>query len=122
LTIAAGGALLHQALSAAYELEKAGVGVIVVNPAVINKPDVTTIATCLRNTANRLLTVEDHQLIGGMGAMMVHALAQSGVSFSVRSLGVKGEYGQSAYKASELYKKHGLDSDSIVKTAKELLK
>jgi transketolase len=122
VTIAAGGALLHQALTAAYELEKQNIGSIVVNPSVMHKPDVSTLATCLRNTNNKLVTVEDHQVVGGMGANIVHALVTSGLPLQAKSLGVKGEYGQSAYKASELYKKHGLDSESIVKTVKEMLK
>jgi transketolase len=39
----------------------------------------------------------------------------------VRSLGVKGEFGQSAYNAIELYRKHGLDSEAIAKAVKSLL-
>lgn len=121
ITIAATGALLHQAVGAAYELEKENIGVIVVNPSIINQPDVSTLATCLRNTGHKLLTVEDHQVTGGMGAMLIHALIQNGQPLQAKSLGVRGEYGQSAYKASELYKKHGLDAESIVKAAKELI-
>jgi transketolase len=121
LTIVASGALLHQALEAAYQLEAEKLGVCVVNPSVINRPDVNTIRTCLRNTNGLLLTVEDHQVLGGMGAMMTHALASAGVPFKVQSLGVDGEFGQSAYNAIELYKKHGLDSAAILSAAKKLI-
>ncbi|MCB0351149.1 MAG: transketolase, partial [Bdellovibrionales bacterium] len=122
VTIVASGALLHQALHAAYVLDADQQGVCVVNPSVINKPDVNTIRTCLRNTGGNLLTVEDHQLIGGMGAMLTHSLMTEGISFKVKSLGVKGEFGQSAYNAIELYKKHGLDADAIVTAAKSFAK
>ncbi len=121
ITIVASGALLHQALEAAYGLEAEKRGVCVVNPSVINKPDVATIRSCLRNTGGLLLTVEDHQLIGGMGSLLVHALAQEGLPFKSHSLGVKGEFGQSAYNAIELYKKHGLDAASIAKAAREMI-
>lgn len=119
LTIVASGPLLHQALEAAYELEKEGIALMVVNPSVINKPDTTTIRGCLRNTKQRLLTVEDHQRVGGMGSILAHALLTEGIPFKLKSLGVDGRLGQSAYKALDLYKLHGLDASSIVKTAKE---
>ena len=121
VTIVAMGALLHQALEAAYALEKDGVGVVVVNPSIVNHPDLTTLRTVLRSTQNRLLTVEDHQLVGGLGAQLSHALLLDGLSLQVRSLGVRGEFGQSAYKALDLYKKHGLDATAIVKAVKELI-
>jgi transketolase len=69
-----------------------------------------------------LLTVEDHQLIGGMGSLLIHALMQEGVVLKTKSLGVKGEFGQSAYTALELYKKHGLDSGAIAAAAGQLAK
>lgn len=122
LTIVAMGALVHQAIEAAYTLEKEGIRTIVVNPSIINRPDITTIETALRATSQNLLTVEDHQVIGGMGAMITHALLQDGLAIKVASLGVKGEFGQSAYKAVELYKKHGLDSTAIAEAARKLVK
>ncbi len=117
-TIVAAGALLHQALEAAYALEREEIGVAVVNPSIINTPDVNTIRTCLRNTGSQLITVDDHQLIGGMGSLVTHALAQAGVQFKLKSLGVKGEFGQSAYNAIELYQKHGLDAQAIIHAVK----
>lgn len=112
-TIVAAGACLHQALEAAYKLDKEKRGVCVVNPSVIHSPDINTLRTCLRNTAGKLVTVEDHQLIGGMGAMVAHALALANIPFQLKSLGVKGQFGQSAYTAAELYKKHGMDAAAI---------
>ena len=55
-----------------------------------------------------------------MGAMLVHALAQAGVTFRLVSLGVHGEFGQSAYKASQLYTKHEMDTTAIVAAARRL--
>lgn len=122
VTVVASGALLHQAIDAAYKLEKENLGLCVVNPSNINTPDINTLRTCLRNTGGRLLTVEDHQLIGGMGAIITHALLQEGLTFQSQSLGVRGEFGQSAYNAIELYKKHGLDSEAIQSAVRKMLK
>jgi transketolase len=121
-TIAAAGALLHQALEAAYELEKEGIGVCVVNPSSINHVDVNTFRTCLRNTHGNLVTADDHQLSGGMGALLSHALLLEGLPLKLKSLGVKGEFGQSAYNAIDLYRKHGLDSKAIAAAVRSLAK
>ncbi len=118
-TIVAAGALLHQALEAAYELEKEKIGVCVVNPSCINRPDTSTIRTCLRNTNVHLITVEDHQLMGGMGGLLIHKLTCEGLDFRARSLGVAGEFGQSAYNAIDLYKKHHLDAKSIAAAVRD---
>jgi transketolase len=67
-----------------------------------------------------LITVEDHQQVGGAGAMLVSALANDGVSPKVKILGVRGEFGQSAYTADELYAKHGIDAKAIVTAARAL--
>lgn len=119
--IAAAGAMLGQALEAADALAKQGVETVVINPSIINHPDTKTFRRYLDLCGGRLVTVEDHQLIGGMGAILSHALLQAGASLKLRSLGVHGEFGQSAYNAIELYRKHGLDSTAIAKAVKELI-
>jgi len=121
VVIAAAGAMVGQALKAAAELASSGVECAVINPSVINHPDVKTFKTYLERSGGRLVTVEDHQLIGGMGAMLTHSLLLEGVTLKVRSLGVKGEFGQSAYNAIDLYRKHGMDSVAIVAAVKSLL-
>lgn len=121
VVIAAAGAMLGQALKAADKLAASGTEAIVVNPSAINHPDVKTLKSCLDKAGGRLLTVEDHQLTGGMGAMLLHSLSQAGVQVKCHSLGVKGEFGQSAYNAIDLYRKHGLDSESIAQAVKKLI-
>ena len=121
VTIAASGPLLHQALQAAQTLKDGGQGAIVVNPSCINRPDVDTFKNCLSKTEGRLVTVEDHQVKNGMGALLIHELSLQGQSVKVRSLGVKEQFGRSAYLANELYKLHGMDAHSIVRAAQSLV-
>lgn len=113
VTIATTGSLVPQALEAAKQLESQGVGTIVVNCANVNHVDVATIKMVLAKTQNHLVTVEDHQVLGGFGQMLAHALLQAGVEFKLKSLGVQGEFGQSSYTALELYKKHKIDAGAI---------
>ena len=117
VVISTTGSLVPQALEAAKQLEGKGVGAVVVNCACANHVDVATMKSALAKAQGRLITVEDHQVIGGFGQMLSHALLQAGVEFKLKSLGVHGEFGQSSYTALELYKKHKVDSSAIVAAA-----
>lgn len=121
VTISAAGPLLHQALKAAEGLKAKGIGSIVINPSTINHPDLEIYKSALAKTKGRLVTVEDHQKIGGMGAILSQALKLNNVEFKLKSLAVQGEYGQSAYLADELYSKHKLDFKAIEKAAEQLV-
>ncbi|WP_413943463.1 transketolase C-terminal domain-containing protein [Bdellovibrio sp. HCB-162] len=116
VTIATTGSLVPQALQAAKDLETKGVGAIVVNCACVNHVDLATMKSALEKTQGRLVTVEDHQLVGGFGQMLTHALLQADTTISAKSLGVHGEFGQSAYTALDLYRKHKVDASAIVET------
>ncbi len=126
VAIAASGTLVWEALKASEELEGKGIGSIVIHPASANRLDDGALMSVLERTQGKIVTVEDHQLIGGMGSLLIHQATQliskqnTSWSLKVRSLGVKGLFGQSAYQASELYKKHELDSESIIKAALDL--
>lgn len=121
VTIVASGAVVGYALKAAKLLKEKGKSATVINNAFINRPDLGTIGAAVKKTGGRLVTVEDHQLICGMGAQLNHALTLADVPVKLKSLGVHGEFGQSAYLADELYRKHGLGQDAIVEAALGLL-
>lgn len=121
LTIVASGSTLIKALEAHEELSKLGIKASIIHNAFVNKPDVATIGAELKKTQNKLITIEDHQLIGGMGAQLIHELKINGFEFEVKCLANHGKFGQSAYKADHLYELHGLDTKSLVKTAKEMV-
>ncbi|MCM2282984.1 MAG: transketolase [Bdellovibrionaceae bacterium] len=121
VTIAAQGSLLSEALKAAAALNAKGIGAIVIHNSPVNHPDMQTLTESLRKTGGRLVTVEEHRLVGGMGELLTHALAMAGEPVRVKSLGVGDHFGQSAYSALDLYKKHGLDATAITAAAQALL-
>lgn len=121
VTVVAAGSMVGQALEAAKILEQEGIGLIIINPALLNHADLKTLKPALTKTSGRLITVEDHQVLGGFGAMLVHSLVQNHIPVKVRSLGVHGEFGQSAYSAIELYRKHHMDAKAIASAARELI-
>ena len=115
------GSLLEEARAAATELAKEGKSVAVVHNPFVNEVDGTLFAAMLRKSGGKLVTVEDHQLVGGMGAMLTHALKLAGAEFKLASLGVSGVFGQSSYTAKELYEKHRLDRTAIAQAVRGLL-
>jgi transketolase len=114
VTILAAGSMLTEAIIAHNELLKNNVHSTVINPLCLNHLDVETIKSALKLSEGRILTIEDHQLIGGFSAIVAQTLALNNIAFSMKSLGVNGEFGQSAYSAKELYQKHHMDSSAII--------
>ena len=116
------GPLLSQAIDAGRHLASQGVEAAVINNPFINRVDLDTIGTAVNTCAGRVVTIEDHQVIGGMGAQISHALSRAGIAHRMKSLGIQGEFGQSAYVAEHLYEKHGLTAPKMAEAAMALLK
>lgn len=116
--IVVSGSLVEEAMKAA---EKIG-DVAVINHSFVNHSDFAQIAKWVEASGSKVVTVEDHQLIGGMGGQLAHQLKLQGIEFKLETLAVKGEFGQSAYSAGELYKKHKVDSSAIIEAVNKLLK
>jgi transketolase len=122
VTIVTCGPMVQKSLDAALELEKNGISAEVINHPFANRPDLETLKASLTKTGGKLVTVEDHQVQGGMGSYIGHALSMDGVSFKLKSLGVTGHFGRSAYKANHLYDHHGMGTAAIVETATQMSK
>lgn len=120
VTIAAAGPMVGKALQAAKLLKEKNISATVLNNSFINHVDVETFKSSLAKTKGKLITIEDHQVVGGMGAMILHALHLHGVDFNARTLGIQGEFGQSAYKADQLYARFDLSAEGIVKAYESL--
>ena len=116
------GPLLDKAINAGKKLAEKGIKATVINNPFINRVDLATIGAAVKAANGRLVTIEDHQIIGGMGAQVSHALSNAGIAHRVKTLGIKGEFGQSAYVAEHLYQHHGLTAEKMVEAALELMK
>ncbi len=114
------GPLLIKAIEAGKKLAEIGIQATVINNPFINRVDLETIGGAVR-ACGRLVTIEDHQIVGGMGAQVSHALSQAGIPHTASTLGIPGEFGQSAYLAEQLYQHHGLTADKMVAAAKALM-
>jgi transketolase len=116
------GPLLGRTIEAGKLLAAKGIKATVINNPFINRVDLATIGEAVKAASGRLVTIEDHQIIGGMGAQISHALSQAGIAHRTRTLGIPGEFGQSAYLAEYLYQLHGLTAAKLVEAAEALMK
>jgi transketolase len=117
--IIATGALVHNALLAAKELDDDGTSSIVMNLSTIKPLDEKAI-TDLAKKCKRIVTVEEHQIRGGMGSAVAELLAKE-FPVPMEFIGVDDQFGQSGTQ-EELIKHYGMDEKSIIKAVKKILK
>lgn len=110
LTIIATGLCVAESLEAARKLEKDGISARVINVHTIKPLDEELIAKAARETG-KIVTVEEHSVIGGLGSAVCDCLAGR-APVPVLKIGVEDVFGESG-PAVELLKKYGLDAEGI---------
>ena len=116
VTLVATGYMLHLALEAAEMLEKEGVSAAVINIHTIKPLDTELLAQYAEKTG-AVVTAEEHSVIGGLGAAVCEALAES-CPVPVLRVGVNDMYGRSG-KVPELLEIYGLTARNIYENAKK---
>lgn len=117
--IIASGPLLHQALKVAHEYEEKGLAVKVMNLATIKPLDIDAIIALAKET-NALVTVEEHQVAGGVGSAIAECLSKV-YPTHIEFVGVEDKFGQSGTPA-ELIKHYGIGEDHIREAVAKVLK
>lgn len=112
VTVIACGPMVHRALEAAKVLESKGILAEVINLHTVKPLDEYTIISSARKTGG-VVTVEDHQVDGGMGGAVSEVLSREHPT-RMHFMGVRGAFGESG-SAEDLYGKHGLTPKGIVK-------
>jgi transketolase len=118
LSIIGCGVTTARALEAAKHLESEGISARVVNMSTIKPIDEALIIKCATETG-RILTVEDHSTIGGLGSAVAEVIVQN-TPVPVKILGMKDVFGESG-ESDELAAKYGLDALGIVKSVKQFM-
>lgn len=113
------GSLTYNALCAAKELEAEGIKTKVLNLASIKPIDVEVIMALAKET-KAIVTVEEHQIAGGMGSAVAEILAQN-FSVPIEFIGVKDKFGQSGTPL-ELVEHYGMGKDMIKEKVTTVLK
>jgi transketolase len=119
VAIIANGLLVYEAMEAAEALKAEGISACVVNMATI-KPLDEELVLQVAAKCGKVITCEEHSVIGGLGEAVCGVLAEK-LPTPVRRIGVNDEYGHSG-SAVALLKQFGLCADHIVEVAKDFCK
>ncbi len=110
-TVFATGVTVAEALIAKEKLEKIGINIRVIDIHTIKPIDEETIIKCAKETT-RLISIEDHNVIGGLGSAISEVLT-SKYPAKLERMGINDSFGKSG-KAEELMKYFKITSDDIV--------
>ena len=118
VAIIACGPLVHNALLAAADLEKEGLKIRVINNHTIKPMDEETIIQAAKD-AGAVVTVEEHQVQGGMGSRVAEILAQN-YPVPMEFIGVQNRFGESG-NPNELIEHFGMGVSHIIAAVKKVI-
>lgn len=119
VAIVATGALVHKALKVAEKLNTESIEVVVINLATIKPFDTATILEWAK-ASGAVVTVEEHQIAGGMGSAVSEFLS-SNSPVPIEFIGIKDKFGQSG-TPEELIEHYGMGEKNIEEAVREVMK
>ena len=119
VTIVAIGVMVHRALQAYRKLKHEGISSRILNCSTLKPIDKEILIESASQTG-AIVTVEDHNVIGGLGGAVAEVLAKR-KPVPLEMVGIKDSFGESG-EAEELFEKYGLGINDIVKAAKEVIR
>ncbi|HHY79540.1 transketolase family protein [Thermoanaerobacter thermohydrosulfuricus] len=115
VAIIATGIMVAIAIEAADKLKEEGIEATVVNIHTIKPIDKDLIVEVAKKTG-KVITAEEHSIIGGLGSAVAEVLSEE-YPVKIKRIGIRDEFGQSG-SPKELLKHYGLTAEDIVKAAK----
>ena len=119
VAIIANGLMVYEAIVAGQTLAEAGISAMVINMATIKPLDEELVLSAAKK-CGKVITCEEHSVIGGLGEAVCSLLSEKCPTV-VRRIGVNDEFGHSG-PAVDLLKAFGLSAEHIVEVARELCK
>ena len=119
ITIIAIGDVMNLALKAHNRLQDIGISARVIDMHTIKPIDESAIKAAMKETRG-IVTIEDHNIIGGLGSTVCEVVGENG-GCPVYRLGIRDKFGESG-PYDVLLRKHKITTDEIVSKAKILLK
>jgi transketolase len=110
ITVFASGIMVEKAITAADRVEIMGISVRVVNVPTIKPLDRAAVIALSKDTG-RVLTTEEHSIIGGLGSAVAEALRNERVCIEFH--GINDEYGQSSNEVQSLLTHYGLTEEIL---------
>lgn len=119
IALVAMGSTVYEIVNAAQQLAEKGLSATVVSVSSLRPCDTRQLVDILSQTP-RVITVEEHNVNGGVGSLVAEALAEAGRAIPLLRLGIPdGQYAIAADRAA-MRAHHGLDADSVAATAQRL--
>ena len=118
IAIIANGLMVYEAMKAGEILAEEGINAMIINMATIKPLDEELVLAAAKK-CGRVITCEEHSIIGGLGEAVCSLLSEK-LPTAVKRIGVNDVFGRSG-PAGELLKHYGLCAENIVKTTKEFL-
>jgi len=119
VAIIANGLLVYEAIKAGEALAENGINAMVINMATIKPLDEELVLAAAKK-CGKIITCEEHSVIGGLGEAVCGLLSEK-LPTVVRRIGVNDEFGHSG-PATDLLKQFGLSAEHIVEVATDLCK
>ena len=119
IAIIANGLMVYEAMKAGEQLEAMGIHARIVNMSTIKPLDEELVLQCARE-CGKIITCEEHSIIGGLGEAVCSCLSET-YPTPVRRIGVEDVFGFSG-PAGEVLKAFGLSAEHIVEVTKDFLK
>ncbi|MBQ6832268.1 MAG: transketolase family protein [Oscillospiraceae bacterium] len=119
VAIIANGLMVYEAIQAGELLAEAGISARIINMPTIKPLDEELVLAAAKD-CGKVITCEEHSIIGGLGEAVCSLLSEK-LPTVVRRIGVNDEYGHSG-PAAALLKQFGLSAEHIVEVAKDLCK
>ena len=116
VAIIANGLLVYEAIQAGEALAEMGINAMVINMATVKPLDEELVLEAARK-CGKVITCEEHSVIGGLGEAVCSLLSEK-LPTPVRRIGVNDEFGHSG-PAAALLKQFGLSAEHIVEVAKD---
>lgn len=118
VALIANGDTVRLALEAAELLAEKGIGARVLDMHTIKPLDVAAVQSCI-DEIGKIVTVEDHNILNGLGSAVADVVAESGKAV-LRRIGIQDQYGQSA-PYERLLEMNGITAENIAQTAQCLI-
>ena len=119
VTLISNGETLVETLDCAKILSEKGIDAEIINVPVVKPIDETTIINSAKKT-NKVVTIENHSIIGGLGSSVCEVLSEN-YPVIVKRIGTNDVFGQSG-KAKELMNFYGLTSEKLAEKITEFIK
>jgi len=119
LTIVATGSMVHPAIAATEELRRQGYSIGFIDMHTIKPLDDAAVSAAAQR-APLMMSVEEHNVLGGLGGALAEVLADQGTPCRLHRHGMKDEYSLIG-PPTHLYRHYRLDSDGIAKEAREFI-